>query len=191
MDKSKSRYFVALLPPKDIRTQVNSIKQYFADHYGSWAAFKSPPHITLQPPFEWLAEEVPVLEQCLSEFATKYPSIPITLSGFGAFVPRVIYVNVIKTPALLTLQADLMTHLETTLGITDPKSKQRPYAPHMTVAFRDLSRQNFKAAWPEFQDRELHFEFIAGNLTLLIHDGKQWNIHSEFPFQPQTQPLEV
>ena len=184
MDKSKSRYFIALLPPKDIRTHVNEIKQYFADHYGSRAAFKSPPHITLQPPFEWLTEEVPVLEACLTEFASERPSVPITLSGFAAFVPRVIYVNVIKTPALLTLQAGLMTHLETTLGISDPKSKQRPYAPHMTVAFRDLSRQNFKAAWPEFQDRELHFEFTAGNLTLLIHDGKQWNINAEFPFQP-------
>jgi 2'-5' RNA ligase len=52
----------------------------------------------------------------------------------------------------------------------------------MTVAFRDLTRQNFKAAWPEFENRQLHFEFIADKLTLLIHDGRRWNIKSEFAF---------
>jgi len=30
----------------------------------------------------------------------------------------------------------------------------------MTVAFRDLTRQNFKAAWPEFQQRQLHLNHI-------------------------------
>jgi 2'-5' RNA ligase len=50
----------------------------------------------------------------------------------------------------------------------------------MTVAFKDLTRQNFKAAWPEFEQRELQFEFAADNITLLQHDGKRWNVKSEF-----------
>lgn len=179
----KSRFFIALLPPQMIQDAVKEIQQYFADHHDSRGAQKSPPHITLQPPFEWGLAETNRLRASLEEFARSQPSVPVTLSGFGAFVPRVIYVNVLKTPELLNLQQALMASMETTCGIVDRRSQDRPFAPHMTVAFRDLSRQQFRAAWPEFQNRPISFEFTATHLTLLLHDGKRWNVETEFPFQ--------
>lgn len=182
MDSSNSRFFIALLPPPDIQDYANQIKQHFADRYASRAAQKSPPHITLQPPFTWSNAEVSVLEDYLRRFAYSREVVAITLEGFAAFPPRVIYINVLKTQELLALQADLMAYVET-LGIVDPASKTRPFAPHMTVAFRDLTKQNFRTAWAEFQQRQLHFEFIATDLTLLIHDGKRWNVKAEFPFK--------
>ncbi|MDZ8105084.1 MAG: 2'-5' RNA ligase family protein [Nostoc sp. DedQUE12a] len=177
-----SRFFVALLPPQDIRDYANQIRQYFADNYASRGAQNSPPHITLQPPFEWSDTNVLLLETSLREFASEQKSIPITLSGFAAFPPRVIYIDVVRSQELLTLQADLMAYVESKLQIVDKVSKTRPFAPHMTVAFRDLTKQNFKAAWPEFEKRQLYFEFPADKLTLLLHDGKRWNIKSEFNF---------
>lgn len=182
MDTSKRLFFIALLPPQDVQDYATEIKEYFAQTYKSRHALKSPPHITVQAPFEWQLENVPVLEQGLRAFAQTRTPVPITLKGFGAFVPRVIYINVLKTPELLAVQQELMAYLEASLGIVDPVSKKRPFAPHMTVAFKDLTRQNFRAAWPEFQNRELKFEFTAFQLTLLVHDGKRWIIHSEFPF---------
>lgn len=184
MDSSSRLLLLALLPPQDFQDRVTGIKQHFADNYNSRAALKSPPHITLQPPFEWPADKLPALQECLSIFAQTRVPVPVILSGFAAFLPRVIYINVLKTPALLTLQAELMAHLETQLSIADPQSKERPYSPHMTVAFKDLSKQNFKAAWPEFKDRPLQYNFTAGELTLLIHNGSRWNICAEFPFPP-------
>lgn len=125
------------------------------------------------------------LKQCLETCANNQEAVPVTLNGFGAFPPRVIYINVLKTQELLTLQADLMAHLETRLGIIDPVSKTRPFSPHMSVAFRDLTRQNFKAAWSEFRQRQLQFEFLVSYLTLLLHDGKRWNVSAEFLFSTQ------
>ncbi|MBH8555188.1 2'-5' RNA ligase family protein [Nostocaceae cyanobacterium CENA357] len=177
-----SRFFIALLPPRHIQEYASEVKQYFADNYGSRAAQKSPPHITLQPPFEWADADLPLLEASLKEFAINQQSVPITLSGYAAFAPRVIYINVIRSEELLNLQANLMAHTESKLSIFDRVSQTRPFAPHLTVAFRDLTRQNFKAAWPEFANRQLHFEFLADNLTLLLHDGKRWNVKSEFGF---------
>lgn len=177
-----SRFFIALVPPQDIQDYTNQIKQYFAEQYASSGAQKSPPHITLQPPFEWADSNVSVLEAALKEFASEQQPVPITLSGFDAFAPRVIYINVVKSQALLTLQANLMAYLASHLGIVDQVSQSRPFAPHMTVAFRDLTKQNFRVAWPEFQQRQLNFEFTAENLTLLLHDGKRWQIKSEFSF---------
>jgi 2'-5' RNA ligase len=108
--------------------------------------------------------------------------VPIILKGFGAFAPRVIYINVVKTPEPMCLQGDLMAHMEESLGIVDSVSKTRPFAPHMTVAFQDLTKQNFRAAWTEFQHRELEFKFTVSQLTLLIHDGKRWNVSRNFAF---------
>lgn len=182
LNNNPSLFFVALLPPSDIQDYATQIKQYFAEHYASRAALKSPPHITLQPPFKWLDADVPRLEECLRTFVSRRESVPITLEGFAAFPPRVIYINVLRTSELLQLQADLMTCMEAQLEIVDSVSKTRPFAPHMTVGFKDLTKQNFFAAWSEFQQRQLHFEFTANCLTLLQHDGKRWNVSAEFPF---------
>ncbi|NEQ22092.1 MAG: 2'-5' RNA ligase family protein [Microcoleus sp. SIO2G3] len=182
MTQSKRRFFIALVPPLEIQDYANEIKEYFAQTYDSRAAQKSPPHITLQPPFEWQLDELPLLEQSLKTFAQSRTPVPITLQRFGAFVPRVIFINVLKTPELLTLQNELMTYCKASLGIIEPVSKTRPFAPHMTVAFRDLTKQKFRAAWSEFQHRTLEFEFTATELTLLIHDGRRWNVSASFPF---------
>jgi 2'-5' RNA ligase len=181
LDTETSLFFVALLPPQDIQERVTQIKQYFATQYHSRAALKSPPHITLQAPFKWLNVDVLALEACLQQYASDRPSISITLNGFAAFPPRVIYIDVMRSAQLLTLQADLMAKLET-LGIVDRVSKTRPFAPHMTVGFKDLTKQNFRLAWQEFQSRQLYFEFTASCLTLLRHDGSRWQIQSEFDF---------
>ncbi|HEY9835144.1 MAG TPA: 2'-5' RNA ligase family protein [Stenomitos sp.] len=187
MDHSKRRFFIALLPPQDIQDYANQVKEYFAQNYNSRKAQNSPPHITLQPPFEWSLDNLSVLEQTLSFFAESQTPVPIILQGFGAFVPRVIYINVIKTPELLSLQGDLMAHMEEHLGIVDSVSKTRPFSPHMTVAFQDLTRQNFRAAWPEFQHRELEFKFAVSQLTLLVHDGKRWNVSRNFDFPGEVE----
>ena len=177
-----SLYFIALLPPQSIQDYATEIKQYFADNYESKHAQKSPPHITLQPPFEWNTDKLTDLEECLQKFVIGRNSIPIILDGYNAFVPRVIYIDVVKTPELIKLQVDLMAYLENHLGIVDKIGKSRGFTPHMTVAFKDLQRNKFKAAWAEFENRELHFEFTAQKLTLLKHENKKWNITKEFEF---------
>ena len=182
MGLSKCLLFVALVPPENIQNQVTEIKEYFSRHYNSSHALKSVPHITLQPPFKWPTENLTLLQESLEAFTQHCSAFPITLSGFAAFVPRVIYINVVKTPELLKIQQDLIGFTETTLGIVHPPSKIRPFSPHVTVAFRDLTKQNFRAAWVEFREKTLDLEFRASQLTLLIHNGKRWDLCNEFPF---------
>ncbi|NQE37622.1 2'-5' RNA ligase family protein [Microcoleus asticus] len=181
MNQSKQRFFIAIVPPPDIEQHITEIQQYFAEHYNSRGALNSPPHITLQPPFHSLAEDVPKLEESLNQFSVNRRPIPVTLSGFAAFAPRVIYADVVKSPELLEIHKDLISYIEATLGIVDRVSQTRPFVPHMTVAFRDLTKENFQTAWLEFAGRSLHFEFTASTLTLLLHDGNRWNISNQFP----------
>lgn len=182
MEPKLQRFFIALVPPPDIQAIANAIKHQFAEEYASQAALKSPPHITLQPPFEWMLHDLPTLEQQLAEFARQQTLFEVELSGFAAFPPRVIYINVVKTAALLNLQTSLMANLEATLRIVDAPSKQRTFTPHMTVAFRDLTEPNFNAAWQIFQERSLQLKFLVSSLSLLLHDGYQWRIYKTLPF---------
>ena len=138
MNSLKQRFFIALVPPLDIEQQITEIKQYFADRYNSSRALQSPPHITLQPPFEWPTTDVRKLEESLNTFAAKRLSIPVTLLGFAAFAPRVIYVDVVKSPPVLELQKDLMSYIEENLGIVDRLSQTRPFVPRGNASYLTL-----------------------------------------------------
>ncbi|UJH91222.1 hypothetical protein LZ575_21950 [Antarcticibacterium sp. 1MA-6-2] len=47
-------YFIAILPPEDIRRQIKDFKMEIALKYGAKHALKLPAHITLKSPFKIL-----------------------------------------------------------------------------------------------------------------------------------------
>ena len=110
----------------------------------------------------------------------KQKSIPIVLDGFAAFKPRVIYINVHQTLELLALQKELRLKLESSLDIVHKVSKTRPFTPHMTVGFKDLTKANFYNAWDELKEESFDYKFTASELTLLHHNGKKWETDAEF-----------
>ncbi|MGD1856458.1 MAG: 2'-5' RNA ligase family protein [Leptolyngbyaceae cyanobacterium] len=176
------RFFIALVPPPEIQASVNEIKQYFAEHYGSRKAFNSPPHVTLQAPFEWSSSEQDELTEGLRQFAVKRVEGAIALRNFGAFPPNVIYADVAQTPYIMALQRDLSAFMATTYRVTDRRYPN--FCPHMTVAFRDLTKAAFHQVWPEFSQKPFKADFVAKELTLLRHDGQHWQISQTYPFSP-------
>ncbi|NJR65740.1 MAG: 2'-5' RNA ligase family protein [Leptolyngbyaceae cyanobacterium CRU_2_3] len=182
--QKKLRFFIALIPPLEIQAYADQVIQELSDRYQTSTA-NVLPHVTLQAPFLWQIETLPQLETCLNQFVQQQPVVPVTLSGFGAFAPHVLYLNVLRTPDLLALQANLTMHLETNLGILDPIAKQRPFTPHVTVASRNLDASTFQQAWIDLETRQIEFEFEAIGLTLLLYDGQRWQIQSQFPLISQ------
>lgn len=178
---SNNLFYIAFLPPSDIQRKATEIKHYFADTYKSKAALKSPPHITLQPPFFWKIERLTKLKEVIADFAEQQKSMQVILDGFAAFKPRVIYIDVHRTPELLEFHYKLMMQLESSLDIVHKTSKTRPFTPHMTVGFKDLTKANFYRSWNEFKDKSFDAKFTASELTLLHHNGRKWEIDIEFP----------
>lgn len=182
ISSSRKRFFIALLPPEEVRVRANQVKAVMRDRYASKAAFRSPPHITLLAPFEWPVAELPELASTLSDFAASQLPVPITLEGFGAFNPHVIYINVVKSDRLMTIQPDLLAYLEDRVGLVSERDRNRSFVPHLTVAFRDLKPNMFRQAWSVFQHQEIHFDFTVGQLTLLIHSGQMWTVKESYEF---------
>ena len=178
----KRRFFVALLPPSDVQTRVNEIKGVMRDRFNSKAAFRSPPHITLHAPFEWPVSAISRLQDSLSKFAYSQKPISITLEGFNAFAPHVIYIDVAQSAGLMTLQPKLLAHFESNIALVSKQDRKRSYVPHLTVAFRDLKPNMFRKAWAEFQRREFHADFTASQISLLTHNGKLWTVKESYEF---------
>ena len=50
------------------------------------------------------------------------------------------------------------------------------FKPHITVAYRDLTPENFSVAWQEYKDKTVNSVFHVDAIHLLEHDRKKWNL---------------
>ncbi|BCX11263.1 MAG: hypothetical protein KatS3mg067_0201 [Thermosynechococcus sp.] len=175
---NRRQYFMALLPSPEIQAEVTCLKQYCCDRYQSQAALRSPPHVTLYPPFWWPDAAIAELEQALETFCCQVAPVELIFDGFAAFAPRVIYIHVAPTPALKDLQAQLVKAVVKPLNL--PPTQRHPFTPHMTIAFRDLTKEHFRHAWAEFQEKPFTARCWVSHLTLLVHNGRRWQIYREF-----------
>ncbi|MCE7994973.1 MAG: 2'-5' RNA ligase family protein [Roseivirga sp.] len=178
----KSRYFLAIIPPVEISARVLEIKTYFRDHFNCKAPLRSPAHITLHMPFMFKETREAELVSKLKSLATNHTGFDLKLDGFGAFVPRTIYISVEPNATLISFQKTLAQFAKRELKLFNTNYKDQGYHPHITVAFRDLKKAQFPQAWDEFRDREFKAEFKVSSFWLLKHDGKEWQPQSEFTF---------
>ncbi len=183
MPKPEDRlYFIALLPSTDIHKMAQEWKEEFAQRYDSHAALKSPPHITLHMPFRWKERKEGKLEQVLTSFATDTAAPTLRFDGFGAFPPRVIYIHVAPDAALMALQAALHRKMKRSLYLFNADYRSRPFKPHLTLAFRDLKKEYFEAAWSRLGGRPFSATCTVPCLSLLKHNGKHWEVLKAFAF---------
>lgn len=172
-------FFVAIIPAEPIRSEVHFFKQMIADEFESRHALRSPAHITLFPPFFAEQDQMSTLSFLLEKAAEKFQSFQIQLNGFGAFKPRVIFVRPDLPRQLVRLEQTINDSL---INYRDSRHKIRPFRPHITVAFKDLTKKQFYEAWHKYQQFKYERTFLVTSIYLLIHRDKQWEVCEEFPF---------
>jgi 2'-5' RNA ligase len=147
-------------------------------------------------PFRWKETNEAELIEKFRSFTKAFDPIKICLDNFGAFEPRVIFMNVAKSEILEHFQKNIQRFCKKDLNLFNANYREDPYHPHLTVAFRDLRKSAFKEAWEEFKSQEYKMEFMADKIALLKHDGKVWKVHKEFTLESSystdsTQALET
>jgi 2'-5' RNA ligase len=168
------RYFIAIIPPEPIFSEVQELKYYFKDKYSSKASLNSPPHITLHMPFRWKEKKEKLLLEKLTAFAQSKIVFNLELQNFGAFVPRVIYMKIVANNNLLILQKALEQFCKQEFQLFNANRLDQAYHPHLTIAFRDLKKEMFAKAWQEFECKEYYQSFSCNSISVLKHDGKIW-----------------
>jgi len=177
----RNLYCIALIPGTELLKEVRTLKEEMHQHHGAKHALKSPAHITLQMPFRREQEYESNILNSLKEFATRQKAFEVSLDGFGCFAPKVIFVKIDHHQPIIDLHAGLKTVLSDQIGLQDKEIMTKVF-PHMTIATRDLTREAFRQAWPQFENRNFHAEYNVSSIHLLKHNGKSWDIYKEFPF---------
>lgn len=176
------RYFIALVAPASVNRQVLEWKHYMLQHFHCKVALKSPAHITLIPPFDMPEPMQHEMEEQLQLFSARHRPFPIQLKNFAAFKPRVLYVHVQPNTHLSDLRARLEAFL-LQFKHFPIKKEERPFHPHVTIANRDLQKEDFPPAWLYFQRLSYEVSFPANAISLLRHNGQTWEVAGAFPFR--------
>jgi 2'-5' RNA ligase len=168
-------YFVALVAPPEINHDVLKWKHFFKERYQCIVALKSPAHITLIPPF-WMKEELEAdLIRSIDEFSHSKNPFRLDLQNFGAFKPRVIYVDVVKNEILNDLHLSL-TEFVLSQDKFPVKKEDRPFHAHVTLATRDLYKKAFYEAWEVFAVKKYEAAWPVTGISLLRHNKKNWDV---------------
>lgn len=174
-------YFVALVPQKKLKQELQSLKEEFAEKYNARHALKLPPHITVLPPFKIPEEKEPYVRSQLESLSSKERPFTLILNGYGSFPPRVIFLKIVNKEPVTALFKRVKNELKD-LG-DEISEKGDDIHPHITVATRDLSRKAFKKAWPVYKDKEFHADLEINYLVLFRHNGRHWErVQGEFEF---------
>lgn len=171
-------YFIALIPKRELREKITAIKNDFKIRFKSEKALKVYPHITLKAPFKCSANAHNELMNWFSDLRIKQKPISLQLKNFGAFQNKnapVIYVNPVVTKELQMMQKEIIASFSSIFP-SDIHPLDIQFKPHVTVAYRDLTPDNFSKAWEEYKHKTFDDLFEIDAFYLLQHDTKKWNI---------------
>lgn len=180
--RDEQLYFVAVVPPDPLKTELQKLKEYFRDKYDSAKSLNSPPHITLHMPFKWREGKETKLLHALEECCSSLTPFSVDLTGFAAFPPRVIYVQPAESLELHDLQKTVARAMRLSLNLFNADYQNRGFHPHITLAFRDLKKPRFHEAWGEFENKPFEASFLVESICLLKHNGNSWDILRDLPF---------
>lgn len=176
--KEESLFIIALIPDRALREKINLIKKDFSKRFGSSKALKVYPHITLKNPFICSDGGKRELINWFFEMGIQQKPFAVQLKGFGAFQNKnspVVFINPLMNSELSKMQRELMIGFGSLFPAyvhpVDVNFKQ-----HITVAYRDLTPENFSRAWKEYKDKIFNDVFNVHSVYLLQHDKIKWNI---------------
>jgi len=144
------------------------------ENYGCKVGLKSPAHITLVPPFWMNTEKETELKNNLKTIASAVVPFTVWTNNFAAFKPRTLFVATKENEALNNLKRTADNFFQS--KNYKIKKEARPFHPHITVATRDLHKAAFAGAWPQFQNKIFEEAFEAAGLSLLKHNGQDWDV---------------
>lgn len=138
---------------------------------------RSPAHITLHRPFEFKTHKEIQLISCLKDFS--FSPFNIQLSGFGCFEPRVVFVDVMPCKGLEILHLQLTQFAKRNLQLFNEADDLRGFHPHVTLANRDLKKQQFEQVFNFIQTKQFEAEFSVSKIALLRLE-KKWEVMEVF-----------
>jgi len=167
------RFFVALIPPDPWFSFFENIKKELEQRFGLRAAQRSPAHITIHRPFVWKIEKKEFLIKSFLRFS--FQSFTCRMNGYDVFEKnRVLYARPESNEELHLLYRQFADFAALQWNITTEKKHNRPFHPHITLAFRDVKPDVFNQLKEIFSRRELLADIPFSSLYLLEWKSGKW-----------------
>ncbi len=156
--------------------------QDYRTDLGDKSALGIPTHITLMPPVDVTATELPAVEEHLARAAEQNSGFKIHLRGTGTFRPVSPVVFVVVVEGISACEQLAFSVRRGPLA----QDLQFPYHPHVTVAHH-LDDEALDQAFEDLSDFEC--AFAADRFSLYVHDdGSGWVPTRDFPLTGATPP---
>ena len=175
-------YFIGLVPPEPALGYTWRLKTKLEKQFPENRRYRSPPHITLIPPFRYQNNREQALAEKLSFFFQAQFQFNIRLEGFGEFRKKVIFVGVKQETALIKLYETLTEYCLNECDL-NPAAVSYGFKPHLTISPKDLGHHDFKKAWKTLDNETIDHMVTVKNISLLKHDGSSWQSVKVFPLK--------
>jgi 2'-5' RNA ligase len=174
---------IAIVLPEPVYTEVREQQLFIAKTWGPKHALRTPPHITIIPPMALKQEEVPLIFSMASALSLSFSSFTMQLNGYGAFKPRVVFVHPQKCEALDGLEATWEHAIKQKLPHALANYPDRPYHPHVTLAHKDVRREQFEKIWDHYSALDYRVNFEVKEFCVLDHTKDGWAVERRFSLQ--------
>jgi 2'-5' RNA ligase len=179
MPKVMGKYFLAIVPDEPVIGMVTDLKEELFEVFGIKYALKSPPHITLKMPFLHNEKKEGVLLKLLQGFFEQEKRFSLALGGIGSFGNRVAFLKIKYPPVLKESQQRLLAFTRVVLK-KDLEISDRNYHPHMTMAYRDVKKDEFQQVLDYLEPRKIKASFEVHEVSLLKKKNEAWVIIEKF-----------
>jgi 2'-5' RNA ligase len=163
-------YFIAHLVKEPARSCIIELQKEMCKRYNVCQSLKSPPHVTIIPPF-YAEQEVEKII-CKKLNSKSWPVIKSMASGLSHFDDRVIYIDLANKNEFEQSRIKL-NELIKSLHI--PIKPDPSFHPHITIGHRNM-KPVFESAWDHFSNYDIELDIEFSNPILLKHDGQMWQV---------------
>jgi 2'-5' RNA ligase len=167
-------YFVALIPQGDVKVQINNIKHQTGGRFGCRQALKSPPHITIIPPFRLQPERVEEMLAAVRNHFEAPVNLSINFNGLGAFETRTIYLDIIADSGINAYDLAAKQLVSTQPDLFPNVRFHEAFHPHITLANRDIPPGDFREMMDYLGKKTYPVSCSELSLEILHLDRGRW-----------------
>ena len=168
-------YLIEIRIGGEVRHRLREIIYDVADEFGVQGAVnpRPVPHITLFGPYN--TDEGRQVKRIVKETLSDYDLVPYQIDGFGRFEQnRVIYANIVPSPALRDLRRALSRRLRPVCYNYQPYDSNYFYNFHTTIAYKDVTDE-FEDIWAYVNNTyNLQSDEYAIRVTSLRQRNMMW-----------------
>jgi len=152
-------------------------------------------YITPYPHFSYqVAQDYDVdkIEAILKRITSNITKFKVRTGGLGVFTGAtpVLYIPVVRSLELTQLHQELWQEVSPVSSGIQQYYHRDQWAPHITIGFGDISKDNLSQIMPFLAERDFNWEITIDNMALIYDTGTKQELKSRFDITNEPVPGE-